>query len=140
MKFILSNITLFTLSLITGCSNSYSEKDEKVNIVLDQLMKSDIGLNDSLEILMSTVEISSNFTLPKHYHPGEEFGYMLEGNGTLIVNNTTKTFLKEGDAFRIPFQQIHTFVTKDENAKVVVFRVHPKGRPVKIGVDEAKVY
>jgi quercetin dioxygenase-like cupin family protein len=47
--------------------------------VFENLMKSQLeGVKDT-EIIVSRVTIPPNTTLPKHTHPGEEFGYVLDG-------------------------------------------------------------
>ena len=84
---------------------------------------------------MSYLEIPKNTTLPTHFHPGEEFIYMLEGTGELTLDKTTKTTVKAGGAFKVPLKNIHSFSTQDEAVRAVVFRVHEKGQPDRILVE-----
>jgi hypothetical protein len=35
----------------------------------------------------------------------------------------------------VPYKQIHTAVTKDESATILVFRVHHEGEPVRVNVE-----
>ena len=56
-------------------------KIEGLNI--SNLLTSDLEFVDNTEVVVSYVEVPKNFTIPKHYHPGEEFIYILEGSGVV---------------------------------------------------------
>jgi len=47
-------------------------------------------------------------TAPRHTHPGEELGYVLEGTGTLLIDGKPSRELKPGDAFFIPSGAVHS--------------------------------
>ncbi len=44
--------------------------------------------------------------------------------------------LKKGDVFKVPLRQIHTATTGEEGVTVLVFRVHEKGQPVRVNVEQ----
>ena len=43
---------------------------------IDNLMTSQLELVEGTEVVVSHVEIPATTTLPKHWHPGEEFIYL----------------------------------------------------------------
>ena len=98
-------------------------------------MTSQLELVEGTEVVVSHVQIPANTTLPKHWHPGEEFVYVLEGSEVLWQKDKSDTHLKKGDVFKVPLRQIHTAKTGEEGATVLVFRVHESGQPVRVNVE-----
>lgn len=102
---------------------------------MQNLIKETLALADNVEVIMSLVEIPSNTTLPMHFHPGEEFAYIIEGSGAVLLEGQEKKILRAGETGVVPFKHHHTFQTMDEGAKMVVFRVHEKGQPERVLVE-----
>ncbi len=123
-----------------GQAESEKKKDILAGTVqglkIDNLMTSQLELVEGTEIVISHVEIPANTTLPKHWHPGEEFVYVLEGSEVLWQKDKPDVHLKKGDVFKVPLKQIHTATTGEEGVTVLVFRVHEKGQPVRINVEQ----
>lgn len=139
-------LTLATVALfVFACSEKTESTDpesvmvkqeEPSAIKMQNLMKETLALAENLEVIMSVVELPQNTTLPKHLHPGEEFAYIVEGSGTVLIDGQENRVLKAGDSGMIPFKHHHTFQTTDEAVKMVVFRVHEKGQPERELVEE----
>ena len=104
-------------------------------VKIENLLRGELQVAEGVEVIVSVVEIGPGTTLPKHYHPGEEFVYVLEGSATVWQQDQPDVTLNAGEIYRIPFAQVHTAVTGDSSAKAIVFRVHEKGRPERIAVD-----
>ena len=102
---------------------------------IDNLMRTESQVAEGVEVIVSVIEIGPGFTLPKHYHPGEEFVYVLEGSATVWQQGKPDVVLRAGEVFKIPLQQVHTAMTSDSSARAVIFRVHKKGAPDRIPVD-----
>jgi len=83
------------------------------------------------EIVVSYVEIPPHTTLERHWHPGEEFHYYLEGEAEIRIDGEPTIIGKPGMVGHVPFKRKHTAITGDKGAKVLVFRVHTKGEPVR---------
>ena len=122
---------IFTLGLSIGIISSHAGTPP---VKIENLLRSELQLDKGIEIIVSRVEIGPNFTLPKHYHPGEEFVYMLEGSATVWQQGKPDTQLVAGEAFKVPFEQVHTAMTSESSATALVFRVHKKGQPDRIPV------
>ena len=134
----------FLIFLFASCgSNTESLKPEKTETVeqtiqelkIVNLLRDSLELAEGIEVIISYVEIPKATTLPYHYHPGEEFAYILEGSGELLLEDQTKIPLKAGEAGKVPLKHTHSFSTLNEGAKLVVFRVHEKGQPDRVLVD-----
>ena len=136
--------SVFLVFVLTGCDSKNQpvkhEKSETVEqaiqeLKIENILRDSLELAENIEIVMSYVEVPKWTTLPFHYHPGEEFAYILEGSGELLLEDKTKIPMKAGEAGKVPLKHTHSFSTLNEGAKLVVFRVHEKGQPDRILVD-----
>ncbi len=84
------------------------------------------------EVVVSITTVPPFTTLPTHWHPGEEFAYVIEGSITLHQQGKPDEHYKKGDAGKIPLKQIHTISTGADAATVLVFRVHESGQPGRV--------
>ena len=90
---------------------------------------------ENTEVVVSRVIIPPNTTLPKHWHPGEEFAYILDGSLVMCQENEPEMVFKKGDACVVPWKKIHTVMTKDESVTILAFRVHEQGQPERFLVE-----
>lgn len=123
------NLGVFVCALCLALASSLRAA---APVQVDNLIRSDSELAEGIEIIVSVVEIGPETTLPRHYHPGEEFVYVLEGEATLWQQGKPDLTLRTGDAYKIPLQQVHTAITGDTGTRALVFRVHRKGAPDRI--------
>ncbi len=140
--FFMATILAFSGSNSSGKSEQAEPKKKKdilagtiQGLKIDNIMTSQLELVEGTEVVVSYVEIPANTTLPKHWHPGEEFVYVLEGSYVLWQKDKSDTYLKKGDVFKVPLKQIHTAKTGEERATILVFRVHEMGQPVRVNIE-----
>ncbi|MFT4540909.1 MAG: quercetin dioxygenase-like cupin family protein [Planctomycetota bacterium] len=81
------------------------------------------------EVIMSYVEIPPDTSLPWHWHPGEEFAYILEGDLTAHFEGERDAFLAANEAAHIPLKAVHTVTTGSRGARLLVVRIHMSGEP-----------
>ena len=108
----------------------------KSGLKLETLLTAVLEGVDGTEVIVSRVTIPPNTSLPKHWHPGEEFAYILEGSVTLWQKGKEDIVGKQGDVVNVPLKQVHTAITKDEGATILVFRVHEQGKPERVPVED----
>ena len=101
---------------------------------LETLLEAVLEGVEGTEVIVSKVTIPPNSTLPKHWHPGEEFAYILEGSAILWQDGKDDIVGKAGDVLKVPLKQVHTAITKDEGATILVFRIHEQGQPERVPV------
>ena len=99
-------------------------------------LRSPITISDGLEVIISDVVIPPNGTVPRHFHPGEEFLYVIEGSAVHVEEGKEDLTLKAGGAYVIPPQAIHSPRGGADGARAIVFRVHKVGEPERILVDD----
>ena len=102
---------------------------------LATLLSGELARVEDTEFVVSRVQIPPNMSLPKHWHPGEEFVYVISGRVTLWQKDKGELVFAAGDAAKVPLKQIHTARTGDEGAELVVFRVHEKGKPERVLIE-----
>lgn len=103
---------------------------------LETLLKAVLEGVDGTEVIVSRVTIPPHTSLPKHWHPGEEFAYILEGSVILWQDGKEDIVGKAGDVMKVPLKQVHTAITKDEGTTILVFRVHEQGKPERVPVED----
>ncbi|MDH5179018.1 MAG: cupin domain-containing protein [Gammaproteobacteria bacterium] len=100
------------------------------NLLTTQL----VGAKDT-EVVVSHVSVPPQTSLPMHWHPGEEFAYVLDGSCVLHQEGEEDLTFRKDDVGVVPFKKVHTIETLDEAVTMVVFRVHETGQPERILVD-----
>jgi len=104
-------------------------------LTVERLLSSQLEGAEGFDVIVSRVTMPPNTSLPKHWHPGEEFAYVLEGSSILRRDGMADQTAGPGDVVHIPMQQVHTAVTTDEGATILVFRVHEHGKPERVLVE-----
>jgi quercetin dioxygenase-like cupin family protein len=130
---IISLFILVGISCSTSSSEGQSSEPAKATgsqkLKLEDLLTSQLEGAEGTEVVVSRVTIPPNTSLPKHWHPGEEFAYILEGSAVLRQEGKADVLGKKGDVLKVPLEQVHTAVTTEEGATILVFRVHESGKP-----------
>lgn len=100
------------------------------------VMRSPLAGVPDMEVIVSDVVIPPNGQVPRHYHPGQEFLYLIEGSAIHVEEGKPDLPLKAGDSYVIPPRAIHSPRGGPEGARAIVFRVHIAGQPERIDVPE----
>lgn len=129
----LSIVVLSNFSLIPHTNEvvqkEASSSSEISKLKFKNLLRDTLEIVDGVEVVLSYVEVPKETTLPYHFHPGEEFAYIIEGSGDLLLKDQSVQHIKAGEAGKVPLKHVHSFATTTEGARMVVFRVHEPGQP-----------
>jgi quercetin dioxygenase-like cupin family protein len=100
-----------------------------------QLLTNDLGGVDGYEIHMWRTHIGPGVVGPKHYHPGTECNYVLEGNLILEEAGTPVT-IKAGEAHCVAPKTILVprNASSTEPYESLVVMIAPKGQPIAVQV------
>ena len=101
-----------------------------------QMLRAPLAMADGLEVIISDVIIPPNETVPRHYHPGEEFLYIIDGSAVHVEEGKDEFILQAGDAYAIPPRAIHAPRGGPTGARAIVFRVHVEGADERVLVPE----
>lgn len=102
----------------------------------NEMLRAPTSMAENVEVIVSDVIIPANSSLPPHYHPGEEFIYLIEGSVVHVEAGQPNRVMKAGDTVVIPAGVVHAPYTEAEAARAIVFRVHTIGQPERIEVNE----
>ena len=133
----MKGIGALTLTILLGIIVVANQPADRTKTVaqpdIKTLMKQALAeeFTPGREILMDLVEIPPNTALERHWHPGEEFHYYLEGEVEVRIDGEPTIVGKPGTVGHVPFKKLHTAVTGKKGAKVLVVRVHTTGEPAR---------
>ncbi|WP_066555605.1 cupin domain-containing protein [Croceicoccus bisphenolivorans] len=125
---------LLPLALAGMAMPAHAHGDHGMPPGSNEMLRAPVTAAPELEVIISDVVIPPGSQVPRHYHPGEEFLYVIEGSAIHIEEGVPDVLLKAGDARVIPPRAIHEPIGGPEGARAIVFRVHVKGQPERIPV------
>ena len=102
----------------------------------NEMLRAPITAAPELEVLISDVIIPADTEVPRHYHPGEEFVYVIEGSAIHVEEGKEDRLIETGDAMVIPPEAVHSPRGGLGGARAIVFRVHIKDQPERIPVPQ----
>ena len=128
---------LVLVALMSACPTiGYTaEPGVALPVRAENLLRESIAGVEGKEVIVSRVSFPPHTVLPWHWHPGEEFFYVIEGSVTLRRRGESDVPAVEGDAQKIAPEIIHTGRTGEQGAELVIFRVHAAGEPERYLVD-----
>lgn len=115
---------------------SAEESATAPDLIVEKLLSAPLARVDGTEVIVSRVVMPKNTTLPRHWHSGEEFAYVLDGSTILRRDGKPDVTVSKGELIRVPPKEVHSAVTTDPGATILVFRIHQQGRPERTLVDD----
>jgi quercetin dioxygenase-like cupin family protein len=100
------------------------------------LLKTDLPDIEGKDAVLVTVTVGPGVDSGKHYHPGNELAYVLEGSMVLEVDGKPPVTLKAGETFHVPPNVAHSSRNASTTAplKVLVFGLFDTGKPHTVAV------
>jgi quercetin dioxygenase-like cupin family protein len=131
-------VLVLLISMAPTARADHHEDSMPAKLALENLMRASLEGVEGTEVIVSRVTIPPNTELPRHWHPGEEFAYVIEGSVTLWQEGEDDIVMKAGGVGKVPLRKVHTAMTGDEGCELIVFRVHAHGEPGRVLVDEGR--
>ena len=131
----LTHATILLTLVATGLTAVSGTKPTAGAGGFSELQRARVADADGLEVVMGIVKRPAESISPKHYHPGGEFGFILEGVVTIAAENEPQETLGAGASFYQPPGKWHIVSTHTEGAEAIVFRVLRKGQPMVVAID-----
>ena len=128
-------LVLMALAGFYSTAGQAAEPSQTASAQAENLLRESIAGVEGKEVIVSRVSFPPHTELPWHWHPGEEFFYVIEGSVTLKRRGEPDSPATQGDAQKIAPQIIHTGSTGEQGAELVIFRMHAKGEPERYLVD-----
>lgn len=101
-----------------------------------ELRRSDLAGTQDTEVIMAELELPPGASVPRHYHHGEEFLYVIDGGSVVTPDNKTIEF-KPGMTLHFPREEVHGGFTATGSSvlKVVTVHIVDKGKPLYVPVE-----
>ncbi len=120
------SVTLLCIAMAASSGASAQSTGLKRSVV----EKADISIPHR-EAVVVRVELDVGALAARHTHPGEEIGYVLEGQGELRIDGARPRALKAGDAFVVKAGQAHSAInTGTVPMRLAVVYVVEKDQPL----------
>jgi quercetin dioxygenase-like cupin family protein len=71
-----------------------------------------------------------------HYHPWEEFLYVIEGSALLTIAGAEERVLRAGERAVIPARVVHVPRAGPDGVRAIITRVHDVADPITVPVEE----
>ncbi|MEM7327087.1 MAG: cupin domain-containing protein [Pseudomonadota bacterium] len=123
--------------LLGGCaSHTHSQASDAARPApgSNLILRAPITISDDLEVIISDVVIPPGATVPRHFHPGEEFVYVIDGSALHVEAGKPDQVLSAGDGYVIPPGAEHAPRGGPQGARAIVFRVHKSGLPERVNI------
>jgi len=133
-------VLVFTVGTILGAMAGAvgvralsAEQESEKRKVLDTTDLADVP---GYEVRIWRTDIGPGVVAAKHYHPGTECNYVLEGSVILEKEGEAAVNMKAGDAHCVRPRQILTprNASQTDPYKSVVVMISPKGQPLAVPV------
>ena len=121
----------FAIALLVGSWGAQSTSaDTPPTFKRVELQRHDLSAKDR-EAVTARAEFQPGGAAPRHTHPGEEFGYVLEGDFVLEIDGQPPKNMKPGDSFFIPAGTVHAAKNPGKKgAAVLSTYIIEKGKPL----------
>lgn len=100
----------------------------------NEVVRGEIAAAPGHELVMGDLVSPPGAPIPRHYHHGEEFIYVLGGSATLSRPGVPHVTLRAGDALRIAPGTVHWGEAGPEGLRAVASWVKPAGQPLRVPV------
>ncbi len=138
MKYAISTLALLALTGCVSVEAHHHHDDEQVRPPpgSNLMLRGPITITDDLEVIISDVVIPAGAVVPRHFHPGEEFVYVIEGSAIHVEAGKADQLIRAGEAFVIPPEAEHAPRGGPNGARAIVFRVHKQDLPERINMGD----
>lgn len=95
--------------------------------------RNDVSFAPNREAVVVRADVAANAAAGRHTHPGDEVGYVMEGQLQLVVEGQAPRLVKAGESFTVPAGVPHDAHNDGTGtAKLVGVYLVEKGKPLVI--------
>ena len=117
------------LGLLSALIAAYPPTAQVAPVTRQVLQKVDLGDKDGV---LYVAEFAPRGATGRHFHPGPETVYVLQGSGTLEMEGHPARLFKMGESFAIPAKHVHEARNASDSDpwKLMVFLAGEKDQPI----------
>jgi quercetin dioxygenase-like cupin family protein len=126
-------VSSIALSLIAACTPDQRPRAFPTPPVgSTDIFREALGAAPGAELIVADLRLEKNAVGAAHYHPWEEYLYVIEGSAILELEGREPLTLMGRQGFVIPAGAVHTPRAGIWGVRAIVIRVHREGDPVAI--------
>lgn len=97
-----------------------------------ELMRTDLEGIEGKEGVVYVADLAPGVVVGKHYHPGNDFAYILEGSVILEREGEPPITFGPGQVFHNVPKRVHSVknASTTDGAKLLIFQLPEKGEPI----------
>ena len=97
-----------------------------------ELMRTDLEGIEGKEGVVYVADLAPGVVVGKHYHPGNDFAYILEGSVILEREGEPPITFGPGQVFHNVPRRVHSVknASTTDGAKLLIFQLPEKGQPI----------
>ncbi|MEZ5893995.1 MAG: cupin domain-containing protein [Parvularculaceae bacterium] len=92
-----------------------------------EVLRTTLADTNGVVAIVSDVVVPPNGALPRHFHPGEELVYIIDGSSVYVEDGKPDLLLKTGDVYAIPPRTVHAPRGGPEGARAISIRIIREG-------------
>ena len=124
------NDFLLALAIIVAAGAGGGAAAQQAGFTRTMLLDQDLSIAGQ-HVVQARAEFQAGVGSGRHTHPGEEIGYVLEGQVEVVIDGKPAIQLKAGESFFIPAGLVHEGRNVGQTAaKILATYVVEKGKPV----------
>lgn len=121
-----------SLGVVLGTIAGNRSNAQPSPVTRTMLQQKDIEGMPGREAVVYVAEFTPGAASGRHFHPGPEVGYVLQGSLVLEADGHAPITLEAGQSFHNPSRHVHNArnASASQPVKVLVFLVGEKGQPL----------
>jgi quercetin dioxygenase-like cupin family protein len=124
-------VALVTGTVIGVVGNQWLNAQQQP-VTRTELLRTDLPGIEGREGIMYIAELAPGAAAGKHYHPGSELFYVLEGSMILEVEGQPPVTMTQGEVRHLAPKEVHDVKNASATApmKGLIFQIPEKGQPL----------
>lgn len=102
----------------------------------NEIFNAEPGASPGHRLVVADLLLEPGAEGPAHYHPWEEYLYVIEGSAVLVLDGGEPRTLLAGEHFIIPARAVHRAQAGPQGVRAIITRVHDLTDPIAVPVTE----
>ncbi len=126
---------IFAVGLALGGVGTRALSAQPPTVRFAELLRTELAGLSNKQAIIGVAEIAAGARPGRHYHPGDEFFYVLDGSVTWEEDGKPPAVLHAGQIGHQPAGRVAQVTNITRPVKALVILIHEKGQPVRIAVE-----
>jgi quercetin dioxygenase-like cupin family protein len=129
---VIINVLTLGVGIAIGMLTAQSLVAQQAPVTRTTLQQKDIEGAPGKEVIMYVADLVPGGVAGRHFHPGPEVAYVLDGSLVIEPDGKPALTVKKGESFHNPAKAVHNAKngSTTEPAKVLVVLIGEKGAPL----------